>query len=216
MKQDTEMGEATNGYIGTPGTVPVSHAGNDSGMRRMRTASILMRLTAMALCVTALVTMVTDKQTHYFNFASTTIVKTAEYTNVLALKVFVYANGVVAGYSLLQALWTILAKSSYVTSKGQLWTTFFLDQLIVYVLIGVTAAATEVAYLAEKGEADVAWPKQCNNFGRFCSQVGASVIVCFAAILTLVFLAVVSAKQLFSHERPSRTTRKDGYYTSNQ
>ncbi|KAL2641914.1 hypothetical protein R1flu_009501 [Riccia fluitans] len=211
MKGDTEMGEVTNGYVATPGTVPVSHAGGETSLKRMSKAAIVLRFVAVALCVTSLATMVTDKQTHDFVLTPDVVIsKTAKYSSVVAIVAFVYTNAAVAGYSLLQAAFTLMTKS-LPTSKLQLWSTFVLDQLVVYVLLGVVGAATEVAYVAEQGEDKILWASQCENYTRFCSQVGASVIFCFMGILTLAAIAAISAKQLFTYDRTSHITRKDGY-----
>ncbi|KAL3686759.1 hypothetical protein R1sor_013068 [Riccia sorocarpa] len=211
MKRDAEMGQETAGYSATPGTVPVSHTGSQIALKRLSKISIALRLSAAALCVVAMATMVTNKQTHKFALTSNlSLEKTATYTTVLATVAYVYTNAGVAGYTLLQAVLSLVTKN-VTTSRLQLWITFILDQVAVYVLLGVVGATTEVAFVAKTGEDKILWEKQCQNFSRFCNMVGISVIICFLSILTLAAIAAISAKRLFTDRTSQRPTNKEAY-----
>lgn len=211
MKTDAEMGDATGG------AVPVSHATSDNAkLRRANTAAILLRLISSALCIIAMVVMVTNEQTKRLVFPANppiVISRKAKYTDVKALVFYSYVNGVVAGYLLLHAIYSIFASFKSGSVRLRLWATFIVDQLMIYVLIAAASVATEVSYIAKEGATKVAWEPVCDMFGKFCDQVGGSLIACFFGILVLAALVVISAYQLFGSElrAPRPLERNDAY-----
>ncbi|XP_019154010.1 PREDICTED: CASP-like protein 2A1 [Ipomoea nil] len=153
----------------------------------MRTAETLLRLLPMALCVVALVIMLKNSQTNDFGSLS--------YSDLGAFKYLVHVNGICAGYSLLSAVAAAIPRPS---SMPRAWTFFLLDQILTYVILGAGAVATEVVYLAYKGDSAAMWSESCGSFGGFCHKAAASVAITFTVSLCYIGISLISSYRLFS------------------
>nr|GMD90302.1 CASP-like protein 2A1 [Ipomoea batatas] len=153
----------------------------------VRTAETLLRLLPMGLCVVALVIMLKNSQTNDFGSLS--------YSDLGAFKYLVHVNGICAGYSLLSAVAAAIPRPS---SMPRAWTFFLLDQILTYVIMGAGAVATEVVYLAYKGDSAAMWSKSCGSFGGFCHKATASVAITFTVSLCYIGISLISSYRLFS------------------
>ncbi|XP_021902902.1 CASP-like protein F16 isoform X2 [Carica papaya] len=142
----------------------------------LRSAETMLRLVPVALCVSALVVMLKSSESSDFGY-------------------LVHANGICAGYSLLSA---IIAAMPRPPTMPRAWTLFFLDQVLTYVILGAGAVATEVVYLAHKGDTAIAWSEACGTFGGFCHKATASVIITFVVVAFYAVLSLISSYKLFS------------------
>ncbi|KAL5738423.1 hypothetical protein ACOSP7_031184 [Xanthoceras sorbifolium] len=160
---------------------------NDENSGGMRSAEPMLRLLPMILCVAALILMLKNSQTNDFGSLS--------YSNLGAFRYLVHANGICAGYSLLAA---IIAAMPRPLTMSQAWTFFFLDQVLTYLILGAGAVATEVLYLAEKGDTTITWSAACGSFGGFCHKAKASVVITFIAVICYAVISMISSYKLFS------------------
>ncbi|KAK3198413.1 hypothetical protein Dsin_021828 [Dipteronia sinensis] len=164
---------------------------NKSGMR---SAEAMLRLSPVILCVAALVLMLKDSETNELASLS--------YSNLGAFRYLVHVNGICAGYSLVAA---IIAAMPRPITMSQAWTFFFFDQVLTYLILGAAAVATQVLYLAEKGDTTITWSSACESFGGFCHKATASVVITFIAVLCYALISIISSYKLFSkYDAPLR------------
>lgn len=71
-------------------------------------------------------------------------------------------------------------------------------QILTYVILGAGAVATEVVYLAYKGDSAAMWSQSCGSFGGFCHKATASVAITFAVSLCYIGISLISSYKLFS------------------
>lgn len=75
---------------------------------------------------------------------------------------------------------------------------WLLLQILTYVIMGAGAVATEVVYLAYKGDSAAMWSKSCGSFGGFCHKATASVVITFTVSLCYIGISLISSYRLFS------------------
>lgn len=160
---------------------------DESGSSSMRTVETLMRLVPMGLCVVALMIMLKDSQSNEYGSLS--------YSDIGAFRYLVHANGICAGYSLLSAVVVAVPRPS---TLSRAWTFFLLDQVLTYVILVAGAVATEVVFLAYKGDEAITWAEACGSFGGFCRKAVASVAMTFVVMLCYAGLSLISSYRLFS------------------
>ncbi|KAF9615707.1 hypothetical protein IFM89_026122 [Coptis chinensis] len=160
------------------------------GKSSVRTAETLLRIVPMALCVSAMVVMLKNAQTNDYGSVS--------YDDVGGFRYLVYANGICAGYSFLSALFTAKHLTSNASPVSLAWTYFFFDQVMTYIVLAAGAAATEVVYLAYKGDATISWSESCSVYGGFCKKATISMGITFASMACYVVLSLISSYRLFS------------------
>ncbi|TKY72251.1 CASP protein 2B1 [Spatholobus suberectus] len=118
-------------YLGvgvSPGTVPVYHITKVKVLdRRIRITELVLRCVILGLGFLAAVLVGTDSQVKEFF----SIQKKAKFTNMKALVFLVVANGLAAGYSLIQGLRCIIsmARGRVLFSKPLAWAIFSGDQV---------------------------------------------------------------------------------------
>ncbi|KAI3809664.1 hypothetical protein L1987_19261 [Smallanthus sonchifolius] len=169
---------------GTSGTGPCREEDVSSGIQ---TAETLLRLFPVGLCVAALVVMVKDSESNEYGSLS--------YSNIIAFRFLVHANGILAGYSLLSAAFTAVPRPM---TMPRAWTFFLLDQISTYLILAAGAVATEVAFLTYKGDLAVTWSEACGTYGHFCRRATTSIIITFVVVICYVLLSVISSYRLFS------------------
>lgn len=158
---------------------------------QIRHFETLLRLIPVGLCISALVVMLkTEQSDQYIKL---------DYSDFDAFRCLAYANGICAGYSLISAFNSMVPVSHHISRS---WILFLLDQGITYLMLAGGAVATEVLYVAYKGDEEVTWEQVCGNYGRFCNKAGASVIISFFALVCFLLLSLLSSYRLFSKYDP--------------
>ncbi|KAK1439717.1 hypothetical protein QVD17_05537 [Tagetes erecta] len=165
------------------GPVVLEEDGNSS----IQTAETLLRLIPVGLCVAALVLMIKDSEDNEYGSLS--------YSNITAFRFLVQVNGILAGYSLLSAAFTAVPRPM---TMPRAWTFFLLDQVSTYLILAAGAVATEVAFLAYKGDVAVTWSEACGTYGHFCRQATTSIIITFLVVICYILLSLISSYRLFS------------------
>ncbi|KAI4366015.1 hypothetical protein MLD38_021944 [Melastoma candidum] len=168
------------------------------------TAETFLRLLPMALCVSALVIMLTDSQANDYGSIS--------YSNLGAFRYLVHVNGICAGYSLLSAVITAVPRRPAVPRA---WTFFFLDQVLTYALLAAGAASIEVLFLVNHGDRAITWSAACGSFGRFCNKATTSVVITFVVVACYSILSLISSYRLFSRFDAPITCTTRGFEISN-
>ncbi|OIV91854.1 hypothetical protein TanjilG_17846 [Lupinus angustifolius] len=184
-------------YLGvgvSPGIVPVYH-NTKVFDKRIRITELVLRFLILGLGVLAVVLIVTDSQVkEIFSFQ-----KKAKFTDMKALVFLVIANGVAAGYSLIQGLRCVVSmvRGSVLFSKPLAWAIFSGDQVMAYITVAAVAAAAQSAVIAKLGQPELQWMKICDMYGKFCNQVGEGIASAFVVSLSMVVLSCISAFTLF-------------------
>ncbi|RYR16141.1 hypothetical protein Ahy_B04g073079 [Arachis hypogaea] len=115
----------------SPGTAPVYHSTNLKLLdKRIKIAELVLRFMILGLGVVAAILIGTDSQVKvFFSFE-----KEAKFTDVKALVFWVVANGLAAGYSLIQGLHCVvsLVRGSVLFNKPLAWAIFSVDQITSY------------------------------------------------------------------------------------
>ncbi|URE04720.1 Double-stranded RNA binding motif [Musa troglodytarum] len=156
-----------------------------------------LRLLLLASAVSALVVLVTSKQTESIPTSLPPpfppfISRDAKFQHSPAFIYLLVALSVTCFYSII----TVAASFSAITSPSPSPRMLFHLVLSDAVMAGVTASATgsagSVAYLGLKGNSHVNWNKVCNVYDKFCRHVGSSAAVSLAASVLLVSLVMLS------------------------
>ncbi|XVE87652.1 hypothetical protein DITRI_Ditri19aG0005000 [Diplodiscus trichospermus] len=186
-------------YLGvgvSPGNVPVYHGTNLKVLdRRVRVAELVLRCLICGLSVLAAVLVGTDTQVKEIF----SIQKKARFTDMKALVFLVVANGVAAGYSLLQGVRCVvgMVRGSVLFSKPLAWAIFSGDQAMAYLNVAAVGAAAQSAAFAKLGQTELQWMKICNMYGKFCNQIGEGIAVALLVSVSMVVLSCISAFSLF-------------------
>ncbi|GLJ40228.1 hypothetical protein SUGI_0825760 [Cryptomeria japonica] len=157
-----------------------------------------LRIAALPLCIAALVLMIKSKEINDYG--------ALKYNHIAAFKYLAYANGIGAGYSVLSAFNSAVPQSR---SLSRAWLVFSFDQAFAYLILVAGAVATEVLYLAHKGDEKITWYQMCPYYGRFCNKLGASLILSFVGCVCFVILSLISAHRVFSNYDPPRLYKED-------
>ncbi|KAG4945995.1 hypothetical protein AAZX31_15G111500 [Glycine max] len=186
-------------YLGvgvSPGNVPVYHSTNVKVLdRKIKITELVLRCVILGLGVLAAVLVGTDSEVkEFFSFQ-----KEAKFTDMKSLVFLVVANGLAAGYSLIQGLRCILSmiRGRVLFSKPLAWAIFSGDQVMAYVTVVALAAAGQSGMIARVGQPELQWMKICNMYGKFCNQVGEGIASAFVASLSMVVMSCISAFSLF-------------------
>ncbi|MQM19038.1 hypothetical protein Taro_052039 [Colocasia esculenta] len=191
-------------------------------------ADLSLRLLLFATSLTALIVLVTSKQTaQIFPFPtlrpSFSVTRSAKFQNSPALIYLVVALAVTCFYSIVTLLTSASAVRSSSPSTKLLFHLVLLDahilrledahvfnlhlrrpclmQLMAGVLAAATGAGGAVAYVGMKGNSHVQWNKICHVFDKFCRHTGSAVGVSLVASIVLVALVVLSAYSLYRRSR---------------
>ncbi|KAG4956341.1 hypothetical protein JHK85_042721 [Glycine max] len=188
-------------YLGvgvSPGNVPVYHSTNVKVLdRKIKITELVLRCVILGLGVLAAVLVGTDSEVkEFFSFQ-----KEAKFTDMKSLVFLVVANGLAAGYSLIQGLRCILSmiRGRVLFSKPLAWAIFSGDQ-VYFIYIKNTAYLLffwQSGMIARVGQPELQWMKICNMYGKFCNQVGEGIASAFVASLSMVVMSCISAFSLF-------------------
>ncbi|XP_062202730.1 CASP-like protein 2U1 [Phragmites australis] len=163
--------------------------------RKVKVAEVALRALLCGLGALAATLVATDSQTRMFF----SLQKKAKFTDMKALVFLVVANGVAAGYSLLQAARcaVAMARGSRLLNRALAWSIFSCDQALAYVMLAAVAAALQASVISKRGQPELQWMGICSLYGAFCRQAGGGIASAVAAGLAAVLLAFVSAFNLF-------------------
>ncbi|RID72611.1 hypothetical protein BRARA_C04497 [Brassica rapa] len=185
-----------SGVGSSPGNVAVSHGGKMKLIdRKLKLTELLLRCSATALALLALILIVTNTQVKQIF----TIEKRAKYTDMKALVFLVVANGIAAAYSLLQSVRCVVGsmKGSVLFNKPLAWAIFLSDQAVAYMSVAAIAASAESGLIGIRGEDELQWMKVCNMFGKFCNRAAGGTASALLASVAMVFVSSISAFSLF-------------------
>ncbi|CAL5409371.1 unnamed protein product [Camellia sinensis] len=186
-------------YLGvgvSPGNVPVYHGTNLKVVDwRVRVAELVLRCAICVLGILAAVLIGSDTQVKQIF----SIQKKAKFTDMKALVFVVVANGLAAGYSLVQGLRCVVSivRGTVLFNKPLAWAIFSADQLMAYMMAAAVATALQSSVFAKFGDTELQWMKICNLYGKFCNQVGEGIATALIASLGMVVLSAISAFSLF-------------------
>lgn len=166
------------------------------------TCSLVLRLCALVLTLTAAIVLVADKQTTVVpvkisdSLPPLDVPVTAKWQYMSAYVYFVVANVVAFAYATLSF---IIALANGHKSKWLVTLVTLLDAIMVALLFSGNGAAWAIGVLAEKGNSHVLWNKVCHVFDKFCNQAAAA---CLISLLgSVFFLSLVMLPALRLHRR---------------
>ncbi|KAI0493142.1 hypothetical protein KFK09_027418 [Dendrobium nobile] len=163
--------------------------------RKLRVGELAMRLAAFGFAVTASALVGSDREVRMFF----SLEKRAKFTNLKVLVFLVAANGISAGYNLLQLVrcFVGMMKGSVLFGKGFAFVVFSCDQIISYVALSAMAAAAQAAFLALFGQPELQWMKICNLYSSFCRRAGEGIACAIIACLFMIIISCISAYNFF-------------------
>lgn len=158
------------------------------------TADVALRGLLFASTLTAVVVMVTSKQTEEASVPGVPfqVPVEAKFNNSPAFVYFVVALSVACLYSIITALASIsvILKPDFSAS----FLLFFVlwDVVMLGIVVSATGTAGGVGYIGLKGNSHVGWTKVCNVYDKFCQHLAASIAVSLLAALVLILLIALS------------------------
>ncbi|CAL5337826.1 unnamed protein product [Camellia sinensis] len=150
---------------------------------------VVLRFLLFAATVTAVVVMVTSKQTQPTS-------PPAKFNHSPAFIYFVAALSVAGLYSIITSLLSVFGLLKPRCSSKLSFHFIIFDVLMLGIVAAATGAAGAVAYLGLKGNSHLQWTKICNVYDKFCRHIGASVAVSLFASIILALLIILSAYSL--------------------
>lgn len=162
---------------------------------------VVLRMLLFAASVTAVVLMVTSKQTKAVQMPIPplfpVVESSAEFQDSPAFIYFVAALSVAGLYSIISGLVSFLALLRPSRSSVTVLAHFLiLDVLMLGIVASATGASGAVAYIGLKGNSHVGWGEICNLFDTFCVQVGTSTAISLFASVVLALLVILAAYSL--------------------
>ncbi|XP_072992448.1 CASP-like protein 2B1 [Typha latifolia] len=181
----------------SPGNVAVYYGVGNLGAveRKVKVVEVVLRCLIFGLGVLSAALVASDTQVRTFF----TLEKKAKFTSMKSLVFLVTANGIVAGYSLVQGVRCVvsLMRGSVLFNKPLAWAIFSCDQVMAYLTLAAVAAALQSAMIGKFGQPELQWMKICNLYGKYCTQVGEGIASAMVASFCMVTLSCVSAFNLF-------------------
>ncbi|XP_020101347.1 CASP-like protein 1D1 [Ananas comosus] len=166
---------------------------------------LILRLFVFASTVSALVVLVTSKDTETIAtgfpppFASVT--RDAKFNYSPAVIYLLVALAVAILYSIITIIGSCSLASRPAPSTKILFNLIVFDTLMAGILASATGSVGSVAYLGLRGNTHTNWNKVCNVFGKFCKHIGSSTVVTLAATIGLILLVVLSSYSLYRRSR---------------
>ncbi|CAL9751166.1 unnamed protein product [Musa acuminata subsp. burmannicoides] len=161
-----------------------------------------LRLLLLASAVSALVVLVTSKQTESIPTSlpppfPAFISRDAKFQHSPAFIYLLVALSVTCFYSIITMVASFAAITSPSSSPRMLFHLVLSDAVMAGVMASAAGTAGSVAYLGLKGNSHVNWNKVCNVYDKFCRHVGSSAAVSLVASVLLVSLVVLSSYSLY-------------------
>ncbi|GLJ46950.1 hypothetical protein SUGI_0990800 [Cryptomeria japonica] len=163
-----------------------------SSPRVMSFTEVPIRVLALGATLAAAIVMGRDDQT--INIFSVEF--KAKYSYSGALVFFVVANAIGCGYVFLSLPFALHRPKSHVAIK---FLVFFLDLVMVALVMGGAAAAAAIGYVGRKGNSHTQWSPICNPFHRFCDHIGGALLSSFISVILFMFLTIISTISLYKH-----------------
>ncbi|KAL1808391.1 hypothetical protein ACET3Z_025381 [Daucus carota] len=161
---------------------------------------VVLRLLLFTGSLTAVVVMVTGKQTELvpipfppFGSVSTT----AQFTDTPAFLYFVAALSTVGLYSIITTWLSISALSKLGYSKKLALYIVLTDVVMLAIAAAALGTAGGVAYIGYKGNSHTRWTKICNIFDKFCQHSAGAILVSLFAAVVLVLLILRSVFTMY-------------------
>ncbi|XP_078148559.1 CASP-like protein 1D1 isoform X3 [Carex rostrata] len=160
----------------------------------------LLRLLLLASAVSALVVLVTGKQTKRIATGQQApfafVERDAKFNYSPAFIYLLVALAVTCLYSIITMLSSCVFMSKPAPATKTLFCLLLLDMLMVGIMASATGTAGGIAYLGLKGNSHTNWNKICNKYDKFCRHIGSSTAVSLFASIILVALVLLSAYSL--------------------
>ncbi|KAL1808759.1 hypothetical protein ACET3Z_025749 [Daucus carota] len=158
--------------------------------RQAAMAEVALRVLLFVASLTAVVLMVTSKQTELIPFPPVGLVSnTSRFTDTPAFVYFVAALSTAGLYSIITTLLSISALSKPGYSKILALYIVAMDVVMLAIVAAALGTAAGVAYVGIRGNSHTRWTKICNIYDTFCQQAaGAIIISSFAATLLILLI----------------------------
>uniref|UniRef100_A0A1D1ZFH0 CASP-like protein n=1 Tax=Anthurium amnicola TaxID=1678845 RepID=A0A1D1ZFH0_9ARAE len=185
-------------------TVPEKEYGGESAPTvNLFQLDFILRLLLFATTLTALLVLVTGKQTEtvILPIPPFSVTRSAKFNHSPALIYLVTALAVTCFYSILTLVTSGFATSKKSPSTKLLFHLVLLDALMAGILAAATGAGGAVAYIGVKGNKYTNWNKICKVFDKFCRHTGSAVGVSLIASILLVALVLLSTYSLYRRSR---------------
>ncbi|KAI6693120.1 hypothetical protein NL676_020830 [Syzygium grande] len=184
---DPEAAPPSKGEALPPPTAPPDAA-------NLFTADVALRGLLFASTLTALLIMVTSKQTKLVSDPRLPFPMEVEakFNNSPAFTYFVVALSVTCLYSIVTALASISVILKPVFSASFLLFFVLWDVVMLGLVASATGAAGGVGYIGLKGNSHVDWTKVCDVYDKFCQHLGASLAISLLAAFVLILLISLS------------------------
>ncbi|GAA0172295.1 hypothetical protein Leryth_024632 [Lithospermum erythrorhizon] len=194
-------------YLG----VPVSHVNNMNIIDgRVKLVELGLRVVIFGLSLLAALLIATDSQVKEIF----SIRKKATFKDMKSMVFLVIANGIAAGYSLVQVCRCIVSivRGSVLFNKPLAWVIFSGDQLMTYVSLAAVAAAAQSSVFAKLGQSELQWMKVCDLYNKYCNKAGEGFASALIASLSMVVLSGISGFSLFRlyGDNKSKSSARDG------
>ncbi|KAJ3669268.1 hypothetical protein LUZ60_011218 [Juncus effusus] len=194
-----EMTTQTTEYSGK--TAPESGYPNTNGppVNYFRVDALL-RLLLLASAVSALVVLVTSKETKVIAILPAPlgmVKRDAKFNYSPALIYLLVALSTTCLYSIITVISSCALMSKLAPSPKILFHLILLDVLMAAIMASATGAAGGIAYTGLKGNSHTNWGKICNVYGKFCRYTGSSIALSLFGSIILVLLVLISAFSLY-------------------
>ncbi|PIA61630.1 hypothetical protein AQUCO_00300862v1 [Aquilegia coerulea] len=175
----------------------VQRNNHSRGGAKFSPVDLSLRLLVFASSLTAVLLMVTSKQTEFISVPGIPIQvpNTAKFNYTPAFVYFVVALSVAGLHSIVSILGSLVRKQSH--SNKLLFHYILMDLLMVGIVVSATGTAGGIAYTGLKGNSHAGWGKICNVYDKFCRYVGISLALSLFASVLLVVLVMLSTYTLY-------------------
>ncbi|XP_058083814.1 CASP-like protein 1D1 [Magnolia sinica] len=185
-------------------TVPESQPSVHHPSINLFMIDLSLRLLLFASTVTAIVVMVTSKQTEMVIVSPlirVPVARAAKFNHSPAFIYFVAALSIACLYSILTLMASFASVSKRSPSNKLLFLLAIKDALMAALVASATGTAGGVAYIGMKGNKHVGWTKICGVYDKFCRHIGSSIALAVLASTVLVLLVMVSTYSLYRRSR---------------
>nr|XP_043617508.1 CASP-like protein 1F2 [Erigeron canadensis] len=180
---ETENSNNNNAFKSRPIPSPITHLS-------FMASQIWLRIVAAATSVTAACLMFNSRQSKVLFGTDLD----ARYSYSPAFKFYGMMNAVACAFSVLSLL-PVFSLGRKFSNSINYFFLFLHDLMIVLLLAGGCAAATTVAQIGKYGNSHAGWMPICDNFGKFCHKVAASLILGYVSLFCYLLLTVISANK---------------------
>lgn len=172
----------------------------------LRRAPLILRILLFKVSLTALIVLVTAKQTVVVpvlmppSFVLAPVA--AQFKDSPALIYLLVGLCMTTLYSLLTAFSSLKSiRSSASSSAKRIFVLILLDIYHAAIMASATGTAGAVAWVGLKGNEHTRWNKICNIYDKFCRHIGTSTFLALVASILLVILAALNANTLYRRSR---------------